>query len=49
MNYVFVILQVGALQLRGVDAQRFILKLGQLANTTMEEITIAIAAVIEYQ
>lgn len=40
---------VDALQLRGVDTQRFIHKLGHLAETTMEEITIAIAAVIEYQ
>ena len=40
---------VDALQLRGVDTQRFIRKLGYLAETTMEEITIAIAAVIEYQ
>ena len=39
---------VDALQLRGVDTQRFIRKLGQLTDTTMEEITIAIAAVIEY-
>ncbi len=40
---------VDALQLRGVDTQRFIRKLGQLTDPTMEEITIAIAAVIEYQ
>ena len=39
---------VDALQLRGVDKQRFIRKLGQLSILTMEEITIAIAAVIEY-
>lgn len=40
---------VDALQLRGVDTQRFIRKLGHLAEMTMEEITIAITAVIEYQ
>lgn len=40
---------VDALQLRGVDTQRFIRKLGQLSETAIEEITIAIAAVIEYQ
>ena len=40
---------VDALQLRGVDVQRFIQKLGQLSDETMVEITIAIAAVIEYQ
>jgi mRNA interferase MazF len=39
---------VDALQLRGVDRQRFIRKLGQLSAVTMEEITIAIAAVTEY-
>jgi mRNA interferase MazF len=38
-----------ALQLRGVDTQRFIRKLGQLSQAAMEEITIAIAAVIDYQ
>lgn len=40
---------VDALQLRGVDTQRFIQKLGQLSHNAMEEITLAIAAVIEYQ
>lgn len=40
---------IDALQLRGVDTQRFIRKLGHLAETTMEEITIVIAVVIEYQ
>lgn len=39
---------IDALQLRRVDKQRFIRKLGQLPAITMEEITIAIAAVIEY-
>lgn len=39
---------VDALQLRGVDKRRFIRKLGQLSQATVEEITIAVAAVIEY-
>lgn len=39
---------IDALQLRGVDKQRFIRKLGQLSQATMEQITIAVAAVIEY-
>jgi hypothetical protein len=38
-----------AMQLRGVDTRRFIRKLGHIAETTIEEITIAIAVVIEYQ
>ena len=37
-----------ALQLRGMDHQRFIRRLGQLPPTTMEEIVLALAAVIEY-
>jgi len=41
---------VDALQLRGVDIQRFIApKIGYLTQDTMEEISTAIAAVIEYQ
>lgn len=40
---------VDALQLRGVDTQRFIRQLGKVSETTMEEIAIVIAAVIEYQ
>ena len=39
---------VDALQLRGMDRQRFIHRLGQISADTMEEITLAIAAVIEY-
>ncbi len=39
---------IDTLQLRGVDKQRFVRFLGQLPTTTMEEVTIAIAAVIEY-
>ena len=42
---------VDALQLRGVDIQRFIenQRLGYLSQDIMEEIITAIAAVIEYQ
>lgn len=40
---------VDALQLRGVDIQRFVSHLGHLPQITMEEITIAITAVTEYQ
>lgn len=39
---------VDALQLRGVDVQRFIQCMGRLPATKMEEIAAAIAAVIEY-
>ena len=42
---------VDALQLRGVDIQRFVgnQRVGYLSQDTMEEIITAIAAVIEYQ
>ena len=39
---------VDALQLRGVDVQRFMQFIGRLSATKMEEIAAAIAAVIEY-
>ena len=39
---------VDTLQLRGIDRQRFIRKLGDVASTTMEAIVLAIAAIIEY-
>ncbi len=39
---------VDALQLRGLDHQRFIRRLGVIQFETMEEIVLAIAAVIEY-
>ena len=39
---------IDALQVRGVDVQRFIRKLGRLPSSTMEEVTAAIAAIIEY-
>jgi len=39
---------VDTLQLRGVDTQRFIQKLGSVSSTVMKSIVAAIAAVIEY-
>lgn len=38
---------VDALQLRGMDVKRFISKLGQVSDESMEEIVLAIAAVVE--
>lgn len=38
---------IDTLQLRGMDQQRFIRKLGQASPTTMEEIVLALAAIIE--
>lgn len=40
---------VELLELRGMDVQRFIRKIGELSTTDMEEIARAIAAVVEYQ
>ncbi len=40
---------VDALQLRGMDTQRFVRRLGHLSASIMEEIVAAVAAVIEYQ
>ena len=40
---------VDALQLRGVDTQRFVEKLGNISAGELEEITAAVASVIEYQ
>jgi mRNA interferase MazF len=39
---------VDALQLRGMDHRRFVRKLGKVSSTTMEEIVLAIAAIVEY-
>ena len=39
---------VDALQIRGMDSQRFINKLGEVSSSNMEEIVLAVAAVIEY-
>ncbi|MEA5536864.1 type II toxin-antitoxin system PemK/MazF family toxin [Crocosphaera sp. XPORK-15E] len=40
---------VDTLQLRGMDLQRFIRKLGQISPNKMTEITLAIVTLIEYQ
>ncbi len=40
---------IDTLQLRGVDTQRFISKIGRFSATLMEEVAAAIAAVVEYQ
>jgi mRNA interferase MazF len=40
---------IDTLQIRGVDTQRLIRKLGEVSESTMQEIAIAIAAVIEFQ
>jgi len=39
---------VDALQLRGVDYQQFVRKLGELSASDLEEVILAIAAVIDY-
>jgi mRNA interferase MazF len=39
---------IDALQLRGMDRQRFIRRMGQVSETTLEEIVLAVAAVVEY-
>jgi mRNA interferase MazF len=39
---------VDALQLRGLDTQRFIHRIGEVSQDTLEEVVMAIAAVIEY-
>ena len=39
---------VDALQIRGMDTQRFIEKLGEVEETILEEILLAIVSVIEY-
>lgn len=39
---------VDTLQLRGVDTQRFVRKLGHFSPATMDSIVAAVAAVIEY-
>ena len=40
---------IDSLQLRGMDLQRFIRKLGNISNSKMSEITIAILTMIEYE
>ena len=39
---------IDTLQIRGMDQQRFVRKLGKVSSTTLEEIVLSIAAVIEY-
>ena len=39
---------VDTLQLRGMDRQRFIRRLGQVTPAAMEAIVLAIAAIVEY-
>lgn len=39
---------IDTLQLRGMDTQRFVEKLGKVTDETLEEIVLAVAAVIEY-
>ena len=40
---------VDTLQLRGVDTQRFVRKLGKVSPVVMRSIVAAIAAAIEYE
>ena len=40
---------INILQLRGIDLQRFIRKLGNISESKMAEITIAILTIIEYE
>ena len=40
---------INILQLRGMDLQRFIRKLGNISKSKMAEITIAILTIIEYE
>jgi mRNA interferase MazF len=39
---------IDALQIRGLDTQRFIRKLGEVSTTTLDEVSLAIASIIEY-
>lgn len=43
------VLAVDTLQLRGVDIQRFIRKLGQVSEITITEIAAAVVTVVDYQ
>ena len=49
MNGLTKLSAVDTLQIRGVDANRFISRRGRLNATLMQEITAAIAAIIEYE
>lgn len=48
-NGLYKVSAVDALQLRAVDVQRFLGKLGRLSASLMREIVAAVAAVIEYE
>ncbi len=48
-NCLTILFAVDVLQLRGMDVQRFIRKIGELSTTDMEELARAIAAVVEYE
>lgn len=48
MNRLTKVSAVDTLQLRGVDTQRFVQKLGSVSPAVMRSIVLAIAAVIEY-
>jgi mRNA interferase MazF len=39
---------IDTLQIRGMDRQRFIQRLGKVSSITLEEIVLSVAAVIEY-
>jgi mRNA interferase MazF len=39
---------IDVLQLRGMDRQRFIRRMGEVSPTILEEVVLAVAAVIEY-
>lgn len=39
---------IDALQVRGIDTQRFIRKLGDVSTTMLDEISLALASIIEY-
>jgi mRNA interferase MazF len=39
---------IDTLQIRGIDIKRFIRKIGNISNPKMQEITLAIATIIEY-
>ena len=49
MNSLTLVSAIDTLQLRGVDFQKFIRKLGSVAEITMSEITVAIVTVIELE
>jgi len=48
VNGLFKISAADTLQMRGMDRQRFIRRMGRVSPATLEEIVLSIAAVIEY-